>query len=474
MKRKKNFNGYVDLDIESIAFQGMALARKDKIVHFVKGAVPGDKVKAKILHKKRNYIETQLEEIYEPSADRIKPECMHFGPCGGCSWQQLEYDKQLYWKKQHIIDSFERIGKVSVGMFKDTLPSPKTFKYRNKMEFSFGASRWLTEEEVHTEGEVPNKHFAAGLHIPGRFDKVLDIRECLIQPEIGNSILNTVRNKALELGCLPYNTRKHNGFLRNLVIRSTKNVREIMVILVTTTPGEDNEKRMIDWLRDEFTAEFPEVNELYHAVNDKPAQVAVGDITKLKGEGFITDSILDVEYRISPFSFFQTNSYQLDQFISMILETAGITYSNVVWDLYCGTGSITLPAARRAEKIIGLEVVESSIKDAKSNAELNGIDNVEFFCTDLHSKDIEGFLDELPRPDIIIVDPPRAGMHKNLVEKIVHIAPERIVYISCNPTTQARDCELMSQLYNVRSVQPVDMFPHTFHVESIALLERTF
>lgn len=470
MGRKKKYKELIELEVDAIAFQGSAVARKDGLVYFVKGAAPGDKVKARILRKKRSYYEARVEEIIEKSVHRIEPECKYFGVCGGCSWQMLDYEEQLYWKKQHVRDAFERIAKVDIEDYKETAPSINIFNYRNKMEFSFGASRWLTEEEISDEGELADKHFALGLHTPGRYDKVLDIDSCHIHADSCNPILNTVKQAAKSIDCKPYDQNKHVGFLRNLVLRTTS-TGEIMLILVTHATVEDADDKMIAWLDKELPGIHPEITTIIHAVNDKPAQVAVGEPTIIKGEGYITEEILDIKYRISPFSFFQTNSGQLNSFISMILEAADIQAGDMVWDLYCGAGSITLPAAKKADKILGIELVESSIHDAKANAERNNIGNAEFFCADLHAKNISEFLGVLPEPDTIIIDPPRAGMHVNLLQHILKLAPKKIVYVSCNPATQARDCELMSDLYKIESVQPVDMFPHTSHVESIAILE---
>ena len=468
---KKN-KELIELDIESIAFQGVAVGRKDGMVYFVKGAAPGDKVNARVLRKKRSYYEARCEEVLEASPHRVEPECKYFGTCGGCSWQHLDYEQQLFWKKQHVVDAFERIAKVKGADFRDTIPSENRFYYRNKMEFSFGTSRWLTEDEIGDEEEIANKHFALGLHTPGRFDKVLDIDKCYIQNDKCNAILNTVKEKALELETSAYNQRTHEGFLRNLVLRTTKEAAEIMLILVTNDIGEEADTKMIEWLEKDFPEAHPEVTTIIHAINSKPAQVAVGEPELLKGSGTITEEILGIKYRISPFSFFQTNPGQLDKFIGTILDAADPDDNTTIWDLYCGTGSITLPGAKRAGRILGIELVESSIADAKQNAALNDIKNVEFFCADLHDKKIHEFLALMPEPDTIILDPPRAGMHENLVATILRFAPKKIVYVSCNPATQARDCELLSNVYKVTSLQPFDMFPHTFHVESIAVLER--
>jgi len=462
----------VELEIESIGFQGISIARKEGLVYFVKGAVPGDIVNAKVRKKRKNHIETTIIEILKPSEHRITPKCNYFGVCGGCSWQHLSYEQQLICKKQHIIDAFTRNVKVDVGYFEDTLASPKVFNYRNKMEFSFGASRWLTKEEIDSNDNIIQKEFALGLHVPGRYDKIIDIQQCHIQKEICNKVLNRIREKALELEVTAYNTHSHEGFLRNLVLRTSDAKNEIMVVLVSKDIKSENEQVFLSWFERDFKELVSEVTVIAHAVNNTFSPVAFGDTRIISGTGYITENILGIDFRISPYSFFQTNSSQLNKFIEEIIKVGDISDSDIAWDLYCGTGSITLPASKVCKDIIGIELFEGSIKDARGNAGLNKITNAEFICADLHKKDISTLLDSLPYPDIIFIDPPRAGMHKNLLHNILIINPEKIVYVSCNPATQARDCEILSEKYDVISIKPVDMFPHTFHLESIALLKR--
>lgn len=466
-KRKK-----IELSIEAIANEGVAIGRIDGAVHFVKYAVPGDEIIAEVIKKKRSYFISNLLEIKTPSIDRIEPKCKYFGVCGGCSWQNLDYEKQLFWKYTNVIDAFERIGRVEVGKFHDIMPAQEIFNYRNKMEFSFGWSRWMTVEEIQSDLEIENKNFALGMHIPGRFDKVLDLEECHIHPEIGNKLINIIRQKALELDVPAYNQIKHTGFLRNLVIRRGLANNDNMCILITATADNDNEKEFIRWFKDEFEKEMPEFNEIIYAINDTKSPVASGDSEIIKGRGYFIEKILGIEFTVSPFSFFQTNSSQLDNFIKLILDTADLKQNDNVWDLYCGAGSITLPASKHCKNIFGIELVESAIGDAKENAERNNIQNAEFYCADLHSKDAPNLLAELPKPDVIIADPPRAGIHKNLLNTIINYMPDKIVYVSCNPSTQARDCNVLAEIYDIISVAPVDMFPHTFHIESVALLKK--
>ena len=468
---KKRKNIFKDLKVESIGFEGISIARDEGMVYFVKGGVPGDLVKAKLLKKRKKYTEAIIEEIIEASEDRIEPKCSYFDYCGGCSWQNISYQDQLSWKKRHVEDAISRIAGIKDIPVHDTFPSSREFHYRNKMDFTFGASRWLFPEEIERQDDIANKDFALGLHVRGRFDKILDIDFCHIQPEIGNKILDVVRKKALEMDISAYHVFHKEGFLRNLVLRKSLHENSIMLIFVTKKVNEDKESKYIAEVSQILNDEFPEIKSIIHAVNDEISPVAIGKIDLLYGEEFITEKILDVEFKISPFSFFQTNSYQLNPFISKIIEYAELKNDEIVWDLYCGTGSITLPAAKKCKQIYGIELVESSIEDAKNNALRNEITNAEFTASDLHHKDIPELLGQLPKPDVLIIDPPRAGMHKNLLSHILEIKPERIVYVSCNPATQARDLALLDEHYRLIEVQPFDMFPQTYHIESIAKLE---
>jgi 23S rRNA (uracil1939-C5)-methyltransferase len=472
-RKQRKINELLELEIESIGFEGISVARKDDMVYFVKGGIPGDKVSARLLFRRNRFIESMVENIITPSEFRVEPKCKHFGACGGCSWQNLDYNEQLKWKRQHVIDSFKRIGKIPVGEFLPTLESPMPYNYRNKMEFGFGPSRWLTKNEVNNEEDIENKHFALGLHIPGRWDKVIDVEDCHLVSPIASRILEVLRNTAIRLGVKAYHTKLQTGFLRDLAFRNSLATQEIMLTLLTTETKCDEDEQFLDWFENELPKLFPEITTLVHAINDTIKPIAIGTPRVIKGNGYITEEILGLQYRISPFSFFQTNSYQLDRFIGLILDFAEIKNESIIWDLYCGTGSITLPAAKLAKQIYGIEFVESSIADAKANAAINNITNAEFHCLDLHSKDAPAMLQSLPKPDIIILDPPRAGMQKNLVQNILEIAPKRIVYVSCNPATQARDCEIFSQKYIIEKVQPVDMFPQTYHVESVAFLRSS-
>lgn len=462
----------IELKIDAAAFTGVGVARLDNLVYFVNGAIPGDIVKARILKKKKKHVEATIEELIIPSKDRITPVCKHFGLCGGCSWQNMDYSQQLIWKRQHIIDSFKRIAGLEVQRYYDTIPSEKQFFYRNKMEFSFGNSRWLTDEEIRTGMDIKNKHFALGLHISGRFDKILDIESCHIQPKFGNEILNRIRAKALELGVRTYNLKSHTGFLRTLILRSSLYSDQMMMILLTDRAKEEADQKFLDWYYREFPVVLPEKISIIHSFHTGYSPVYYGDFNLIRGNDHLIEAFDGIKFRISPFSFFQTNSFQLNKFIAHIIDSSYLNKNNTVWDLYCGAGSITLPASLKSKEIYGFEISESSILDAEANRELNKIENAYFACLDLHSKDIATKLKNYPVPDRIIIDPPRSGMHKNLISILKDIQPPKIVYVSCNPTTQARDCAELTEIYNVQSVTPFDMFPQTYHVESIAVLER--
>lgn len=472
-RKQRKINELLELDIESIGYEGISVAHKDEMAYFVKGGIPGDKVNARLLFKRKRFIESIVENIITPSEFRVEPRCKHFGACGGCSWQNLDYKEQLKWKRQNVIDSFHRIGKIPAGEFLPTLESPMQYNYRNKMEFGFGPSRWLTGEEVKNAEDIENKHFALGLHIPGRWDKVIDIEDCHLVNPIASRILEVMRKIAIRFGVKAYHTKLQTGFLRDLTFRNSLATQEIMLTLVTTEIKCSEDEKMLKWYECEFPKLFPEISTLIHAINDTIKPIAVGIPRIITGKGYITEEILGLQYRISPFSFFQTNSYQLDRFIGMILDFSEINNNSIIWDLYCGTGSITLPAAKLAKQIYGIEFVESSIADARANAAINNISNASFHCMDLHSKKAPELLQSLPKPDIIILDPPRSGIQKDLVQNLLEIAPKRIVYVSCNPATQARDCEIFSQKYKIEKVQPVDMFPQTYHVESVALLRSS-
>lgn len=471
MSRKKKKEIIDVLEIDSVGFNGISIARKDGVVHQLKGAVPGDKVKALRLRKKKTYYENLLLEVLEGSEDRIEADCKYFDECGGCSWQNMPYEVQLKWKKQHIIDAFHRQYRFDGLIIEDVLASPKTYHYRNKMDFSFGASRWLRKEEMIDGEEIERKHFALGLHIPGRYDKVLDIDNCLIADTKSEKILHLVRECAYEFDISAYNNRINEGFLRSLIIRTGMKGEELVGILITNSVDNDQQIEFLKKLSEKLK-ESKLFTGFIYAENSTRSPVAIENSKLIFGKEEIFEVILGIKYRISPFSFFQTNSFQLDNFIGEILKIAEIKEDDTIWDLYCGTGSITLPASKYAKEIFGIELVDSSINDAKINSQINDIKNTNFYCSDLHSKDVPELLDSIPKPDKIIIDPPRAGMHKNLIEHLLKIGAPEIIYVSCNPYTQARDCDLLKDQYQIEKIKPVDMFPQTFHIESIVKLSK--
>ena len=458
------------LTVESAAFNGQSVARHEGMTIFLKGCVPGDRVRAMITRKKRSFAEGKTLEILSPGVDRVEPRCQYFGDCGGCKWQNLDYQAQLRWKRQHVIDAFERIGKFSNTEVHETLGCAEPFWYRNKMEFSFNSSRWLTAAEI-ASGEEYRKDFAVGLHAPGRYDKVIDVHECFLQSPVSNRILNTTRQFALEHDLPPYSTSQHQGFLRNLVIRTSEATKEVMVVLITA----DTEPSVMELYARKLQQEIPEVTTLINGVNRKKAQVAYSEeLYTLYGPGTITEGISGNSFTISPFSFFQTNTKQGNLLYEKTLESAQLKETDHVWDLYCGAGTITLAAAKEASSLLGVEINERAVQDANENAQRNGITNVSFIAGDL--KDVITKLEEgtesIARPDVVIIDPPRAGLHTNVVESLLRLAPDRICYVSCNPTTQARDCELLAKTYTIDYVQPIDMFPQTYHIETVARLTK--
>lgn len=466
---KKNEN-LIELKVESIGFEGISIAKKDGKVYFVKGGLPDDVVIANANKKLKGYIEASIKEIITPSPHRIEPICNYYGACGGCSWQCLDYEQQLYWKRQHTIDAHNRLGKVNANCYHYTISAKQKWEYRNKMDFSFSAARWLTKNEIEKD-ETHNKNFALGLHIPGKFDKVLDIKECKIQEPTWNNILDTIRKKAIELDIQPIKLSKTGGgFLKGFTLRKSVLMNETMCILITSDLVSDREKIFIDWYKNESQKMFSDLVSVVWATNNKNG-VNVGEIQFIKGKEYLTEQVLGINYQISPFSFFQTNSYQLDTFIGLIIDAAGINENDLVWDLYCGTGSITLPVAKRCKKVYGIELNPQAIEDAQKNAKLNDITNVELYSSDLNSPKIPDLLNTLPIPDVLILDPPRSGLHPNLIKHILKINPKKIVYVSCNPTTQARDLTELTKHYDLLNVYPIDMFPHTYHIENIAELE---
>ncbi len=465
----------IELTIESIAFEGKSVARVDGLVVFVAGGVPGDRVLARVAKSKKKFVEAEAVEILSPSPLRVTPRCTYFGTCGGCKWQHVSYQAQLDFKRQHVVDALERIGGFKGINVNPTLGSPDEYFYRNKMEFSFG-DKWLTREEMEkgkleTGDKRAEDRFALGLHIPARFDKVLDIDECFLQSETSYRIVNTVRSFCLDNGLTIYSTFTHTGYLRNLVIRESKRTGGLMVNLVTSQDSPE----IMEPLCALLLLQFPVITTVVNNVTERKSQVAIGDYEKVyHGPGFITEQIGKRMYRISANSFFQTNTLQAERLYDAAAAFARLEPEDIVFDLYSGTGTIALHIADDVKAVVGIEVVESAIADANKNAAMNGVGNCTFIQGDLKDKLTKdtSWLASQEQPTAMIIDPPRSGMHEKVVHEIASLQPGRIVYVSCNPATQARDLKLLcsSAPYRIDSIQPVDMFPHTYHIENIVAL----
>jgi len=453
--------------ITDIGAEGNAIARIDNRVVFVPMLIPGDVVDIRVRKKRRKYLEGTVVRFHEYSPDRINPRCAHFGVCGGCKWQHLPYDRQLFWKEKQVKDNLTRIGKLEIPVLDPVIGSSDVFLYRNKLEYTFSDKRWLTREEMMSDNASLNDD-ALGFHIPGLFDKVLDIRECHLQPEPSNAIRDAVRRYAHRKSLAFFNLRQQTGFLRNLIIRNTTSGK-VMVIVVFFL----DEKERINGLMDFLAGEFPQISSLFYIINTKQNDSLADQVPiHYKGDDHLLEEMGGLRFRIGPKSFYQTNTKQALRLYDCVKEFAGLTGSEVVYDLYTGTGTIANFVADSAGKVIGIEYIDDAVKDAMINSEINGIGNTRFFAGDIRSLLSEKFFVENGSPDVIITDPPRAGMHEDVVRQIIKASPSRIVYVSCNPSTQARDAGMMSDHYIVRKVQPVDMFPHTHHIENIILLER--
>jgi len=455
--------------ITDIGAEGNALARVENQVVFVPMLVPGDIVDIRVRKKKRKYLEGSVVRFHEYSADRIKPVCRHFGVCGGCRWQHLPYELQLKYKEKQVSDNLTRIAKVDLPEISPIIGSSDIYFYRNKLEYAFSDKRWLTREEVNSDNSY-DKEDALGFHVPGLFDKVLDIRECHLQPEPSNAIRDAVRRYARRKGLAFFNFRQQSGFLRNLIIRNSGN-GNVMVIVVFFL----DEKARRDALLDFLVSEFPQITSLWYIINTKRNDSLTDQLPVLyKGDDHLEEEMNGLKFRIGPNSFYQTNTGQARKLYRTVRDLAGLTYNEIVYDLYTGTGTIANYVAASARKVIGIEYVREAVRDARLNSGINSIKNTEFFAGDLKNVLSEEFYKENGSPDVVITDPPRAGMHKDVLNSILLAAPDRIVYVSCNPATQARDIMLLSGNYDVVRVQPVDMFPHTHHVENVILLKRKF
>lgn len=469
-RKKKSLPLFERITISDVAAEGKAIAKVDNLVIFVPYAVPGDVVDLQIRKKKHSYAEAEVVKVHQYSNKRVPPFCKHFGVCGGCKWQCLSYEDQLIYKQKQVVDNLTRIGKVELPEVKPILGSKHVQRYRNKLEFGFSNKRWLTQEEVASDKKFDVMD-AVGFHIPGAFDKILDIDECFLMDDINNRIRNGIRQYALENNLGFYDLRAQSGLLRNLMIR-TSATGEVMLLIQFCIKTEE-EQAQADQMLHYVHKYIPEITSLLW-VNNLKCNDTIGDLQvhTYSGTDFIYETMEGLRFKVGPKSFYQTNTEQAYELYKVARNFAGLTGNELVYDLYTGTGTIANFVARQARQVIGIEYVPEAIEDAKVNAELNGLNNTLFYAGDM--KDIlnKDFIAKHGTPDVIITDPPRAGMHGDVIETILFASPQRIVYVSCNPATQARDLQLLSTNYKVAGVQPVDMFPHTHHVENVVLLEK--
>lgn len=466
MGRKKLDLILENVKIEAVAAEGKSLAHVDGTVVFVEFAVPGDIVNVKVTKKKKNYMEGFILEIVKPSEDRLQPFCEHFGICGGCRWQPLPYDMQLKAKQQQVWDQLVRIGHLEIPDISPILPSDKTKYYRNKLEFTFSNKRWIYNNED-PDSLTDEERLGLGFHVGKFFDKVLDIKHCSLQPEPSNEIRLFIREYAISHKLEFYNIRENTGFLRNIIVRNN----QVGDVMLTVCFAYDDQDKIVPML-DAIAAEFPQIKSLHYVINEKlNDSISDLDCILYKGEDAIWETMGKLKFKIGPKSFYQTNSEQAYKLYSVAKEFAALTGNEVVYDLYTGTGTIAQFISDQASKVIGIEYVKEAIEDARINAEANGITNCTFFDGDMKDILTADFIKEHGKPEVMIIDPPRAGMHPDVVKVIMEAAPERIVYVSCNPASQARDLAMMSPMYEITAVQPVDMFPHTMHVENVCALK---
>jgi len=466
MGRKKKKIIY-DLEIIDIAAEGKAIGKIEGKVIFVAGAIPGDIVDVQLNRVKKTHAEGLILNFKSYSKDRIKPECEHFGVCGGCKWQQLPYKNQIAHKNQQVLDQFARIGHIEIEETRPILASDPIYFYRNKLEYTFSAKRWLTKEEIDSDEDLGERR-ALGFHIPKLFDKVVDVTKCHLQDSFSNEIRNEVRDFCLNNDYSFFDIREQHGLMRNLIIRNTQDA-QLMVIVSFFEPNTEK----IQALMQHLDKTFPQITSLMYVINEKRNDTILDqEILLFSGKDHMLESMEDLKFKVGPKSFYQTNAKQAYELYKITRDFANLSGKEIVYDLYTGTGTIALFVAKQAKKVIGVEYVEEAIEDAKINADLNKIDNVDFYAGDMKDVLNDSFIAENGTPDVIIVDPPRAGMHQDVIQTILRAQPKRIVYVSCNPATQARDIALLDDAYKTKIIQPVDMFPHTHHVENIALLEK--
>ncbi len=467
MARKKKLLVFENIEIIDTAAKGKAVGKSpDGRVIFIDNVVPGDVVDVQTYRKRKSYYEGRAINFHQYSDNRTEPVCDHFGVCGGCKWQNMQYDKQLYYKQKEVTNNLLRIGHLDLPDITPILGCDKIYFYRNKMEFSFSDSRWLTPKEIESQKEISNR-FACGFHIPKMWDKILDIEKCHLQEDPSNDIRNAIRNFAIENHISFYNPRNQEGMLRTLMIRISS-TGEIMIVVQFFTDDIEKRETLLNFVKEKF----PEITSLQYIINNKGNDTIYDqDVVLFNGRDHIFESMEGLKFKINAKSFYQTNSVQAYELYKIARNFADLSGNELVYDLYTGTGTIAQFIANKAKKVVGVESVPEAITDAKENAMLNNIDNVEFFVGDLAKVFTEDFIRRNGNPDVIITDPPRDGMHKNVVNQILNISPKKIVYVSCNSATQARDLALMDEKYKITKTQAVDMFPQTHHVENVVLLE---
>ncbi|HLU99795.1 MAG TPA: 23S rRNA (uracil(1939)-C(5))-methyltransferase RlmD [Acidobacteriota bacterium] len=457
----------IQLTLDTAAFEGVAVGRVDDFVVFVPHGVPGDRVQVRVVRKRKRHAHAVIEQILNHSPDRIVPRCRYFGVCGGCSWQHVEYDRQLAFKREHVRDLLKRIGGLEGVEVAFVVPSPSPYYYRNKMEFTFGSSRWLTRQEIES-GQELDRDFALGLHVPKRFDRILDLEECHLQGSLSHRMVNFTRHLSRQEGWEAYDTRRNEGFLRNLVIRIGVRTGQQLINIVT----RDSRPAAMELLSSSLLEEFPSITTIINSINPGRSPVASGEQQIYYGDGYIMEEIANLKFKVTATAFFQPNTLQAGNLFRIIRELAGLQGNETVYDLYTGLGAIALFLARDAERVVGVENHSDSIRLASENAELNQIENCVFREGDVAEVLDRDWVRRHGQPHVVIVDPPRVGLAEKAVASLLSIRPKRIVYSSCNPATQARDLQMLAEAYHIVGVHPVDMFPQTYHIENVALLER--
>lgn len=456
-----------NLTIIDIAEEGKGVGKADELVVFVEKAVPGDVVDVKLVKKKKNFAEAVIETLHSGSEFRTDPFCQHFGTCGGCKWQHMQYDAQLKFKQKNVEAALQRLAKIDTSSIEPILGSAEDTYYRNKLEYTFSNKRWLDKADMEAEHPEEREMNALGFHVPGRFDKILDIQHCYLQAEPSNTLRNKIRNYALRSGLTFYDLRNHEGNLRNLIVR-TSSTGEVMVVVVFAYISQEEIESMMRYLKDEF----PEITSLLYVVNQKKNDTIFDqEVLRYAGRDYIFEEMDGLKFKIGAKSFYQTNSVQAHELYKITKEFAGFKGDELVYDLYTGAGTIANFVARSVRQVVGIEYVPTAIEDAKFNSSLNGIGNTLFYAGDMKDILTADFIADHGKPDVVITDPPRAGMHENVVMRLLEMSAEKIVYVSCNAATQARDLALLKEKYEVVRIRPVDMFPHTQHVENVVLLK---